>query len=67
MSVPNIGLNGFSSKREWGGSKFMAPCVYYAFPELVTDESSIADQSKGLVSSTRNNEVTITQQACIFP
>ncbi|KAJ4724040.1 protochlorophyllide-dependent translocon component 52, chloroplastic [Melia azedarach] len=56
MSVPNIGLNGFSSKREWGGSKFMAPCVYYAFPELVTDESSIADQSKGLVSSTRNNE-----------
>lgn len=55
MSVPDLGLNGFTSKRDWGRSKFMAPCVYYAFPEIEANESSEADQSNGSVSSTRNN------------
>lgn len=58
MSVPDLGLNGFTSKRDWGRSEFMAPCVYYAFPEIEANESSEADQSNGSVSSTRNNMVS---------
>lgn len=57
MSAQGLGINGFTSKREWGGSKFIAPCVYYAFPELVTDESGVPDGSNGSVSPAENKKV----------
>lgn len=57
MSAQGLGINGFTSKREWGGSKFIAPCVYYAFPEVVADESSVPEGNNGSVSPALNKTV----------
>ncbi|GAB4856130.1 hypothetical protein Ancab_024770 [Ancistrocladus abbreviatus] len=45
ISVQTLDINGFSAKQEWGNSKFIPPCVFYAFP------SSVVDQGNGSVSS----------------
>ncbi|KAJ0083809.1 hypothetical protein Patl1_29997 [Pistacia atlantica] len=66
MSAQGLGINGFTSKREWGGSKFIAPCVYYAFPEIVTDEGSVPDGRNGSVSPAENKKEPPVQRRVVL-
>ncbi|XP_057956452.1 protochlorophyllide-dependent translocon component 52, chloroplastic [Malania oleifera] len=59
MSVQKLDINGFTAKQEWGMSKFIPPCLFYAFP------NPVADQGNGSVSSGGTKKVpsaSMTQQ-----
>lgn len=44
LSVKKLDKDGFIGKQEWGGSKFIAPCIFYAY-------SNLMDQGNGTASS----------------
>jgi len=31
MSIENLDINGFTANQGWGRSKFMPPCIFYAY------------------------------------
>ncbi|XP_031262863.1 protochlorophyllide-dependent translocon component 52, chloroplastic-like [Pistacia vera] len=66
MSAQGLGISGFTSKRAWGGSKFIAPCVYYAFPEVVTDEGSVPDGRNGSASPAENKKEPPVQRRVVL-
>lgn len=40
MEIETLNVNGFLSKQQLGCSKFIAPCLYYAYPSLGSNDSS---------------------------
>ncbi|KAL6976852.1 hypothetical protein U1Q18_025637 [Sarracenia purpurea var. burkii] len=58
ISIKRLDINGFTSKQEAGNGRFIAPCIFGAFPPLT------ADQSNGSVSSAGTKEVD--QSICLF-
>lgn len=51
MSIQKIDINGFIGKQELGGSKFIAPCIFYAYTE------PLENQGNGSASSAEANKV----------
>ncbi|KAK9273546.1 hypothetical protein L1049_018356 [Liquidambar formosana] len=47
MSVLKLDINGFIGKQEWGGSKFIPPCVFFAFTNLGAGEGNGSASSAG--------------------
>lgn len=47
MSVNKIDINGFIGKQEWGSSKFLAPCIFYAYTDLMKDQENGSASSAG--------------------
>ncbi|KAF2314551.1 hypothetical protein GH714_027521 [Hevea brasiliensis] len=62
LSVKKLDRDGFTGKMDWGSSKFIAPCIFYAYTEPV------ADQGNGTVSSphTKKQLSTHRRMALIF-
>ncbi|KAJ9128786.1 hypothetical protein P3X46_034477 [Hevea brasiliensis] len=62
LSVQKLDRDGFTGKMDWGSSKFIAPCIFYAYTEPV------ADQGNGTVSSphTKKQLSTHRRMALIF-
>ena len=40
MSVKKLDKNGFSGKQDWRSSKFIAPCIFYAYSDPIMDEGN---------------------------
>lgn len=51
MTVKKLDANGFNGKQEWGSSKFIAPCIFYAYTDPVVD------QGNGSASSAQTTKV----------
>ncbi|XP_052201247.1 protochlorophyllide-dependent translocon component 52, chloroplastic-like [Diospyros lotus] len=49
LTIQKLDINGFTAKQEWANSKFFAPCVFYAFPPLATDQSNGSVSSAGTI------------------
>lgn len=47
LSVQKLDINGFIAKQEWGRSKFLPPCVFYASPLDPVDQGNGAASSAG--------------------
>lgn len=47
MSVKKYDKNGFVGKQEWGGNKFIAPCIFYIYSDPVVDQGNGSAQSAG--------------------
>ncbi|GLT26988.1 hypothetical protein SLA2020_020210 [Shorea laevis] len=62
MTVKKLDANGFIGKQEWGSSKFIAPCIFYAYTDPVVD------QGNGSASSAQTTKAPSTQRrmALIF-
>ncbi|XP_038695783.1 protochlorophyllide-dependent translocon component 52, chloroplastic-like isoform X2 [Tripterygium wilfordii] len=62
MAVKKLDINGFIGKQEFGSSKFISPCIFYAYTD------PIVDQGNGSASSAGNNKVSPKQRrsALIF-
>lgn len=45
LSVKHYDKNGFIGKQEWGSSKFIAPCIFYAYSDPVVDQVNGSAQS----------------------
>ncbi|XP_065878164.1 protochlorophyllide-dependent translocon component 52, chloroplastic-like [Euphorbia lathyris] len=62
MSVKKLDVNGYIGSQEWGTSKFIAPCIFYAYTDPVVD------QGNGAVSSTETKKKQAVQRrmALIF-
>ncbi|GMH00100.1 hypothetical protein Nepgr_001939 [Nepenthes gracilis] len=56
INVQTMDINGFVAKQEWGISKFIPPCVFYAFPNPMVDEGN------GSLSSASSNTESSTQR-----
>lgn len=52
MSVLKFDMNGFIAKQDWGGSKFIPPCIFYAFPP-----DNVAAEGNGSASSAGTKKV----------
>lgn len=57
MKVEKLGINGFFGKQEWGSSKFIPPCVYYVFPNLLNTQSNEGTQNNGALPLDEKNKV----------
>lgn len=51
MSVKQLDINGFVAKQDWGSSKFIAPCIFYAYPDPPNPNGT-----NGSASSTATNK-----------
>ncbi|XP_044472321.1 protochlorophyllide-dependent translocon component 52, chloroplastic isoform X2 [Mangifera indica] len=51
LSVKKYDKNGFVGKQEWGSSKFIAPCIFYAYSDPVVDQGNGSAQSAGAKKS----------------
>ncbi|WCJ28834.1 Pheophorbide a oxygenase chloroplastic [Euphorbia peplus] len=62
MSVKNLDINGFNGGQEWGNSKFIAPCIFYAYSDPT------ANQGNGAASSaeTKKKQSPQRRMALIF-
>ncbi|OAY28964.1 protochlorophyllide-dependent translocon component 52, chloroplastic-like isoform X1 [Manihot esculenta] len=56
MSVKKLDKDGYIGKMDWGCSKFIAPCIFYAYADPV------ADQVYGTVSSSQSRKNFFDQQ-----
>ncbi|EEF28992.1 protochlorophyllide-dependent translocon component 52, chloroplastic [Ricinus communis] len=56
MSVKKLDKNGFIGKQEKGSSKFIAPCIFYAYTD------PLVDQGNGAVSSSETKKKLSVQQ-----
>lgn len=45
INVQTINVNGFLSKQEFGLSKFIAPCLYYASRSLESSNGSVSSSN----------------------
>lgn len=60
MSVKKLDKDGYIGKMDWGCSKFIAPCIFYAYADPV------ADQVYGTVSSSQSRKVSIVLMCIIY-
>lgn len=37
LSIKKLDINGFLAKQEWGSSRFLPPCIFYANTDPITD------------------------------
>ncbi|KAJ4835429.1 hypothetical protein Tsubulata_037697 [Turnera subulata] len=68
MSVKKLDVNGFIAKQEWGGSKFIAPCIFYAYTDIPEQGKSTAT-SDGTKKERKIMDVGPQnwQKACFVP
>ncbi|CAB4312546.1 unnamed protein product [Prunus armeniaca] len=60
LSVQKLDINGFIAKQEWGRSKFLPPCVFYASP------LDPVDQGNGAASSAGTKKVSSAQRRALL-
>ncbi|KAJ4724041.1 protochlorophyllide-dependent translocon component 52, chloroplastic [Melia azedarach] len=60
MSIQKIDINGFIGKQELGGSKFIAPCIFYAYTE------PLENQGNGSASSAEANKKEKQRRAALI-
>jgi hypothetical protein len=53
LMVERLDINGFNANQEWSLSKFIAPCVFYAYT------NPLADQTNGSASSSGTEKVLL--------
>ncbi|KAJ6810756.1 protochlorophyllide-dependent translocon component 52, chloroplastic [Iris pallida] len=56
INVETMNVNGYISKQEFGSSKFIAPCLYYAYPSLDSNNGSVSSSSIQEKSSAKTNQ-----------
>lgn len=67
MSVKKFDINGFEAKQEWGASRFIAPCIFYAFPNpppentngSASSTTTTKDSSAGVSKSSQKRALLI--------
>lgn len=47
MSIKKLDVDGFLAKQEWGSSKFMPPCIFYAYADRALDPGNGTAMSDG--------------------
>lgn len=47
LSVKKLDINGFDGDQEWGISKFIAPCIFYAYTKPLENQGNGAASSAG--------------------
>lgn len=47
LSVKKLDIGGFIGDQEWGDSKFIAPCIFYAYTKPVEDHGNGTASSAG--------------------
>lgn len=60
MSVKQLDINGFTAKQEWGASKFIAPCIFYAFPNPPPTDNG--NGSVPSAATTKDSSATVPSQ-----
>jgi hypothetical protein len=47
LMIERLDINGFKAHQEWSLSKFIPPCVFYAYTKPVVDQANGAASSSG--------------------
>ncbi|KAG6787569.1 hypothetical protein POTOM_003610 [Populus tomentosa] len=69
LSVKKLDINGFDGDQEWGISKFIAPCIFYAYTKPLENQGNGAASSAGTRKERKIMDAGPAnwQKACFVP
>lgn len=66
MSIKKFDIDGFLAKQEWGSSKFMPPCIFYAYSERPSDPGNGTAMSDGSKMTQESSAPAATRRMALI-